>query len=95
MPTVFFFLAVQGDSIVVGSYRMGYLCTSVLHGRRQNGWIVAPSLLQAGDHIVLTRRENAGHVRALHLMDRWSPEWIFVPDGEVWCTREAAAVGGQ
>ena len=82
MPTVFFFLAVQGDSIVVG-----------------------PSLLQAGDHIVLTRRETgglrrshaAGHVRALHLMDMqsavnnvedlaqmeiarrydsWNPSWI-------------------
>ena len=36
------------------------------------------SLLQAGYHIVLTRREDAGHVRALHLMDRWSTGWVLL-----------------
>ena len=26
----------------------------------------------------ITRREDAGHVRALHLMDRWSTGWVLL-----------------
>ena len=26
----------------------------------------------------ITRREGAGHVRALHLMYRWSTGWVFL-----------------
>ena len=53
-----------------------------------------PPLLRSGHHIVLTRREKSGLAAGHVLMDvRRDGYWCLI--GEGWCTREAAAVGGQ